>query len=224
MPNPPVQTLGSPAEEPHWFSPAALKQLRFLGCEPLTSTRGLATIVRLATDAPSLDIGCGLNKRPGSIGIDRNPHAAADVLADIDKHGLPFRDSTFGSVSLVHVIEHVADVVATMEEVHRVLLPRGRLLIETPHYSDASSFADPTHRWHLSSFSFRYFTEHGGFSYYSECRFRQVQLKVKLLRLWRLLGFEIAVNRFRAVRKFWEYYLCFLVRGKVLIFELEAIK
>ena len=43
-------------------------------------------------------------------------------------------------------------------------------------------------------------------------------------RFWRLLGFEFAVNHWRVFRKFWEYYLCFLVRGKVLVFELEALK
>lgn len=171
-----------------------------------------------------VDVGCGRNKRPGSIGVDRNPRTAADVLADIDRGGLPFRDGSVGAISLVHVIEHVSDIVATLEEAHRVLRPSGRLLIETPHYSDASSFADPTHRWHLSSFSFRYFTEDGGFDYYSGCRYRQVRLEVKLLRLWRLLGFEFAVNRSRAFRKLWEYYLCFLVRGKALVFEFEAVK
>ncbi len=185
---------------------------------------GPATIGRLATKALALDIGCGLNKRPGAVGLDRNPRTAADVLSDIDSGRLPFLDGSFRSVCLIHVIEHVADVVATMEEAHRVLRPGGRLLIETPHYSDASSFADPTHRWHLSSFSFRYFTEAGGFDYYSSHRFRQVRLRVKLLRFWRLLGFEFAVNRSLAFRKFWEYYLCFLIRGKALVFEFEALK
>ncbi len=180
--------------------------------------------MRLAPPAPALDIGCGRNKRPGSIGVDRNPRTAADVLADIDQGAWPFRSDSIASVSLIHVIEHVSSIVGTLEEAHRVLLPGGHLRIETPHYSDASSFADPTHRWHLSSFSLRYFTEEGGYAYYSGCRFRQVRLEVKLLRLWRLLGFEFAVNSSRGFRKFWEYYLCFVVRGKALVFELEAVK
>ena len=108
-----------------------------------------------------MDIGCGRNKRPGAIGIDRNPRTAADVIADLDGAGLPFHESSFSHVSLVHVVEHVASVVDALEEVHRVLRPGGLLLIETPHCSDASSFGDPTHRWHLNSFSFRYFTETG---------------------------------------------------------------
>lgn len=174
--------------------------------------------------APKLDIGCGRNKRPGTIGVDRNPRTAADVLADVNRGGLPFRQNSIQSISLIHVVEHLASVVEILEEAHRVLQPGGRLLIETPHCSDASSFADPTHRWHLNSLSFRYFTEESGFDYYSHCRFRQLRLHVKLLRFWRLLGFEFAVNHSRGFRKFWEYYLCFLVRGKALVFELEAVK
>jgi hypothetical protein len=47
---------------------------------------------------------------------------------------------------------------------------------------------------------------------------------VKLLRLWRLLGFEWLVNRSRGFRKFWEHYLCFVIRGKAMVFEFEVIK
>ena len=101
----------------------------------------------------------------------------------------------------------------------------GRVRIETPHYTDFSSFCDPTHRWHLNTFSFRYFgDDHAGFGYYSRCRFRQVSLRVKLLAFWRWLGFEFLVNQFPRYRRFWEHYLCFVVRGKVMEFEFEALK
>ncbi len=172
----------------------------------------------------TLDIGCGQNKRPGSIGIDSNPSTDADVLADINNKALPFRDGSFQTVYLIHVIEHVGNVIHAMEEAHRVLQSGGRLLLETPHYSDSSSFTDPTHRWHLNTFSFQYFTKSGGFSYYSPCRFEQIRIRIKLLRFWRLLGLELAVNHSRTIRKFWEYYLCFLIRGKVMTVELEAVK
>jgi hypothetical protein len=32
------------------------------------------------------------------------------------------------------------------------------------------------------------------------------------------------VNHSRGFRKFWEHYLCFVVRGKVIEFELEVVK
>ena len=122
------------------------------------------------TSLPVLDVGCGINKFPGAIGIDRNANARADVIADLDQYPFPFADGSFREVRAIHVIEHVSDVIRTMEEFYRLLAPDGRAVIVTPHYTDFSSFCDPTHRWHLNSFSFRYFGEdHGGYGYYS-CR------------------------------------------------------
>jgi SAM-dependent methyltransferase len=172
----------------------------------------------------TLDVGCGRNKRPGAIGVDYNADTAADALADINGGRLPFQDNVFDRVELIHVIEHVEDVVKTIEELHRVCRPGGVIRLETPHYTDFSSFCDPTHRWHLNSFSFRYFTEEGGFSYYSRSRLRQKSLHVKLLNLWKMLGFEFLVNRSRPFRKFWEFYLCYIIRGKAMVFEFEVIK
>jgi SAM-dependent methyltransferase len=172
-----------------------------------------------------LDVGCGVNKYPGAIGIDRIAGTAADVLCDLDHFPYPFADRTFSEVRAVHVIEHVSDVIRTMEEFHRLLVPGGTVYIATPHYTDFSSFCDPTHRWHLNSFSLRYFGEnHAGFGYYSGCRFRERSVRVKLLSLWRAFGLEALVNVFPRFRRFWEHYLCFIVRGKVIEWTLEAIK
>ena len=173
----------------------------------------------------TLDIGCGINKFAGAIGIDRNPRSRADVICDLDRFPYPFRDNSFAALRAVHVIEHVSDVIRAMEEFHRVVAPSGRVLIVTPHYTDFSSFCDPTHRWHLNSFSFRYFgPDHGGYDYYSRARFREVSVHVKLLAFWRWLGFEFLVNQFPRFRRFWEYYLCYVIRGKVMEFEVEAVK
>jgi len=172
-----------------------------------------------------LDVGCGINKLPGAIGIDRNPRTRADVLCDLDHFPYPFRDSSFDRLQAVHVIEHLSDVIRAMEEFHRLVRPGGAVSLVTPHYTDFSSFCDPTHRWHLNSFSFRYFgPDNAGFGYYSAARFRERKVRVKLLALWRYLGFELLVNAFPRFRRFWEYYLCYIVRGKVMEFEFEVLK
>lgn len=172
-----------------------------------------------------LDVGCGIRKHPGSIGLDRNPDSRADVIADLDRFPYPFADSSFDEIRAVHVIEHVADVIRTMEEFHRLLRPGGEAYLATPHYTDFSSFCDPTHRWHLNSFSFRYFgADNAGFGYYSRCKFHEKSVRVKLLALWRWLGFEFLVNAMPRFRRFWEHYLCFVVRGKVVEFRLLAVK
>lgn len=172
-----------------------------------------------------LDVGCGILKYPGSIGLDRNPRSRADVLADLDRFPYPFRDSSFDQVRAVHVIEHVADVIRTMEEFARLVRPGGSIFLVTPHYTDFSSFCDPTHRWHLNSYSFRYFgDDNAGFGYYSDTRLEQVGIKVKLLALWRYLGFELLVNSVPRFRRFWELYLCFVIRGKVMEFDFRVLK
>ena len=172
-----------------------------------------------------LDVGCGINKFPGAIGIDRNRATAADVICDLDRFPYPFADGSFDGLRAIHVIEHLTDVIRTMEEFHRLVKPGGRVRIETPHYTDHSSFCDPTHKHHLTSFSFRYFgANHGGFGYYTQAKFREISVRVKLLAFWRWLGFEFLVNRSLRFRRFWEYYLCYVVRGKVMEFEFEPVR
>ena len=172
-----------------------------------------------------LDVGCGINKLAGAIGIDRNPGTRADVLCDLDHIPYPFKDSSFDCLQAVHVIEHVSDVIKMMEEFHRLLRPGGEALIITPHYTDFSSFCDPTHKWHLNSYSLRYFgPDNAGYGYYSAARFEEVSVHVKLLALWRYLGFQALVNAFPRFRRFWEYYLCYVIRGKVIEWRLRAIK
>jgi SAM-dependent methyltransferase len=172
-----------------------------------------------------LDVGCGLRKQPGAIGIDRNPAGRADALVDLDRFPYPFASDSFDRVLVIHVIEHLSDVLAAMEEFHRIARAGATVRIETPHYSDFSSFCDPTHKQHLNSFSFRCFGEdHGGYGYYSKARFRELSTRVRLLALWRWLGFEFLVNRSRRFRRFWEHYLCFVVRGKAMEFEFEVLK
>jgi SAM-dependent methyltransferase len=137
----------------------------------------------------------------------------------------PFADSTFDQVRLIHVIEEVDNIFATLAEVHRVTRPGGRVTIVTPHYSDHASYCSPAHRWHLSSFSLWFFSDKPlEYDYYAPAKFRQRRVYVSLLKLWRMLGLEFLVNHFEGFRRFWEYYLSFVFRGKVITFELEAVK
>jgi ubiquinone/menaquinone biosynthesis C-methylase UbiE len=172
-----------------------------------------------------LDVGCGINKAPGAIGIDKNQSSGADVICDLDQFPYPFRDGSFDRIQAIHLIEHVGDVLRTMEEFYRLVRDGGTVFVVTPHYTDFSSFCDPTHRWHLNSFSFRYFGDnHGGYAYYTEAKLRETRVFVKLLRFWRLTGFEFLVNKSRRFRLFWEHYLCYVVRGKVMEFEFQVVK
>jgi len=47
---------------------------------------------------------------------------------------LPFRDETFDLVSLIEVIEHTSSPKGSLDEIHRVMAARGRLVLTTPNY------------------------------------------------------------------------------------------
>ena len=172
-----------------------------------------------------LELGCGKVKAPGAIGVDVNFDAtAANVIADLNQP-LPFQDNIFDEVRAIHLIEHMQDVMKTLAEIHRVSKPGGSISLITPHYTDHSSWRDPTHRWHLSSFSFCYYGPmHGERHWYTRLELRERSLHVELARLWKYVGIQWLVNRFVWFRRFWEMYLCFIFRGKQMEFTFEVVK
>jgi SAM-dependent methyltransferase len=178
-----------------------------------------------------LDVGCGVNKVEGAVGLDNNPKTAADVIHDLGEVPYPFDDDEFDRVVSRHVIEHVPNVVAFVEELYRITKPGGTIEILTPHYTNADWANDPTHRNHLNSYSFNSFIKgREVFDFYTDVRLEPVSSKVSLANLWRALGIEFLVNldqrspKFRFLRKFWEQYLSYIFRGKELSFVFRVDK
>ena len=68
------------------------------------------------------------------------------------------------------------------------------------------------------------------FPFYTDVELRPVRSYVTLANLWRALGMQFVVNldqrwpAFRFTRKFWEFYLSTILRGKELHFEFEVKK
>lgn len=178
-----------------------------------------------------LDVGCGANKYEGAIGLDNNPRTAADVIHDLGDIPYPFADNEFDLVVSSHVVEHVPDVMAFISELHRVTKPAGRIRLLTPHYTNPDWANDPTHRNHINSYTFNTFLPgRAVFDFYTEIQLRPIACRVSLLGLWKALGIEFLVNldqrapSLRFLRKFWEQYLSYIIRGKELRFEFEVVK
>jgi ubiquinone/menaquinone biosynthesis C-methylase UbiE len=101
--------------------------------------------MEFADDAKEiLDVGCGwgreLIRLEDAVGVDiclpflktaRNYTRNTVTLADA--HYLPFRDGSFDFVVISEVVEHMEQPMRVMNELKRVLKPKGRLLIQTPN-------------------------------------------------------------------------------------------
>lgn len=118
-----------------------------------------------------LDIGCGRNKVPGSIGVDVARVGGVDVVGTVER--LPFKENTADVVYLSHVLEHVDSLVDAMEEIWRVCKHGALVHIWGPHFScGLYTWSDPTHRRAFTSTVFDYFDPSAPLSYYSRARFR----------------------------------------------------
>jgi SAM-dependent methyltransferase len=118
-----------------------------------------------APEAKLLDVGCGTGWLAEHFrdytGIDGSPEAVAAAQAkgrsiqqgDVDQP-LPFEDASFDAVVLKDLLEHVADPVAVVREVGRVLKPGGRVFASSP---DAQRWVwdDYTHRRPFTRKAFR---------------------------------------------------------------------
>ncbi|MEZ5980219.1 MAG: methyltransferase domain-containing protein [Planctomycetota bacterium] len=106
-----------------------------------------------------LDLGCGPRKVPGSYGVDRHAYDGVDQVLDLDSPPWPLPSDHFTEIHARHVIEHVHDVVAFMQEVRRIAAPGCTVTIEAPHFSSLNAFRDPTHKRYLASSWYEPFTQ-----------------------------------------------------------------
>ena len=119
-----------------------------------------------------LNLGCGRKRVEGAINLDVTHATGPDVLHDLNRRPWPFPDGKFAEVIAHDVIEHLDDVLATFEEIHRVCRDGASVKIAVPHFSSGNAFTDPTHRHFFGYFTLDCLTEEDERSFYTRARFR----------------------------------------------------
>lgn len=175
----------------------------------------------------ALDLGCGTIRREGVIRVDRNPRVDPDVCHDLNVLPYPFSDNEMDEIFCYDVLEHVEDVPAIIEELHRILKDGGLLHITGPFPSGSDLVTDPTHRRAFTSRSFDYFIE--GSDLFD--RYRYSDASFELIRCEYLFaqinqGFLYKrIKRFIERRKAWfERRFMYIVQVEGIRFELRAMK
>lgn len=167
-----------------------------------------------------LSIGSGKGNYPGFITLDINPKSGADIIHDLEKFPYPFGDNECDEVFCEHVVEHLDNLIAVMEELWRITKPSGKIIVVTPHYTCNDSWVSPVHKLHLASHSLHSLeTEY--------CNNVKFEYKVKVLGfsgLWRLLRIKWWVNSCEWALNLWETYFSFVIRAGYIRIELKPIK
>ena len=83
-----------------------------------------------------LNIGCGKSNYPGYINIDMEPSVKPDLIMDIRKDLLPYRDGCVDEILFIHTIEHIEKRYhyKILTEFRRVLSADGKLIIAYPEF------------------------------------------------------------------------------------------
>jgi SAM-dependent methyltransferase len=125
----------------------------------LSREKARKIVEQVGTSPLKLDIGCGPNRRPGFIGVDIAESTGADIVMNMETQNLPFEDNSVDEIVCSHFLEHVHNLIPIMNECHRVLKPRGVMVIYVPIYPSIQAFQDPTHVRFFTQMTLSYFDE-----------------------------------------------------------------
>jgi len=167
-----------------------------------------------------LDVGCGSAKYPGATGLDIAAGTDADIVHDLDVFPYPVADDSFDQILMQDVLEHVAEPIRVMEELHRIGRPGARIHIRTPHYSSVLAYGDPTHKHYFSTIAIRSLAE-PRFAHYTDVRFRIVHVTLDPWLPFRVLGVGGLANRYQIP---YETYFAFRFPSMNIQAEFEVVK
>ncbi|MFH7242162.1 MAG: class I SAM-dependent methyltransferase [Spirulina sp.] len=114
--------------------------------EPLLRRLRLSKVLKhIPTNVVLLDIGCGTKaaflcyispRLQKGFGVDfkADPFESGNLtVSQLHFSGqLPFADGTFDVVTMLAVLEHIEHEAAMVKEIHRVLVPGGKLVLTVP--------------------------------------------------------------------------------------------
>ena len=140
------------------------------------------------------------------------------MFGDLDSF-IDLPNACADEILLDNVIEHVDSVVNAMKELRRLLKVGGVIHIYTPHYTSHSSWRDPTHKHHLSFFSFDMFCKTRNAHYLGGKLFEIAEKKLSFGGGISLLGRLI----FSISPSVYEKKFCFWFPASTLYVQLRAI-
>ena len=107
-----------------------------------------AAAAEVVVEVKKLDLGCGKNKLAGYHGVDRIAFDGVDTVCDL-REKWPWEDASVSEVHCSHFIEHLDAPrrIHFVNELYRVLVPKGKATIIVPHWASNRAYGDLTHQW-----------------------------------------------------------------------------
>ena len=106
-----------------------------------------------------LDVGCGLFKQKGCIGMDMVKHPCVDIVHDIQEFPWPVPDNICSQVIMSHIWEHIEPKYRfqVMDELWRIIRYDGQLFLAAPYGNSFLANAHPAHYMCPNEATFQFF-------------------------------------------------------------------
>lgn len=143
-----------------------------------------------------LDLGCGLNCKPGFVGVDIEPKTKANIIWDLNRTPIPIDSNSVVEVYSRHMIEHLNDPFSFLEEVWRVCKHDARVTFSFPHFTKV--WNNISHKSGVCS----NLLDSG-----RDCRYDHSRIRFKTEGITYRWRFYSGVNKFKSFFHFM-YFLC----------------
>jgi len=124
-----------------------------------------------------LDIGCGINKKKGYMGVDVFPFKGVDFVCNLEKP-LPIRDNCIYKIHSYHSLEHIENLTELIKELERICKNDAEIEIYIPYFRSSGAFQDPTHRKFFTWLTFDYFSGSKFVPHYDLVKFKILEKKL----------------------------------------------
>ncbi|TGK17275.1 methyltransferase domain-containing protein [Leptospira fluminis] len=126
-----------------------------------------------------LNLGAGSDVIEGWVNHDIAELPGISVVHDLNIRPWPWKDGSVDEIKAYDVLEHLDHFLVSMEEIWRILSPKGRLSLSVPYYNSWCAAADPTHKRGFHELTFQFFDPDSVYCkerpYYTKARFRIVK-------------------------------------------------
>lgn len=173
-----------------------------------------------------LNLACGKDIKKGYINVDNFKwEDGVDVIHDLNVLPLPFENDSCDEVILSHILEHLPDYPALIEDLYRVCKKGAIIKITVPHLASRNAWNDPTHIRFFIERTFHYFVEDGTVEHNPwhgrKWHFNLNRCTISFGSWWWMKPIEWLINRFPG---FYENHLMFILQPAHIYAELEVLK
>ncbi len=173
----------------------------------------------------------GMTVKEGYTNIDMLQIGHTDIIHDLNKYPYPFKDNIFDEILAEDVLEHLNEIVAPLEELHRICKNNALIKIKVPIYPSEFMFENPTHKLVFTRNTFVWFAENR-VDYVTQKRFKIQDRKIYFYHPHnskfpiKQIGFVYTylISNFKLIENIYFNLSPFIIKPKFMKITLRVIK